>query len=129
MDTLLYSLSLGYAVIIIGVAILVMGITLPLIIQESRVSNGLIGFRRLLLQSGWSLFILALSAFIILAIRFIFSLEYVRYLSFVLLDIFSTFILISILTTRKIYTFNFSHEEKEFHRKKALEEEKKTWKQ
>lgn len=112
----LFSISSVYSLIALGTSLIIMSKILPAIIKEGRVRNGLKDFRKWMLLTGGSLFLLTLVAFVIISARYVLSLETVRNLSWILLMVFSTIVLIAAIGKYKMYTFQFSDKNIKRHR-------------
>jgi heme/copper-type cytochrome/quinol oxidase subunit 2 len=106
----LYYIATAWSNLMLIPAIIILGVTLPKIIKEARDKEALtpFSFRLLLLVSTGSIFVLSIIALVIIDIRFIFRLEAARWISFVLLIVFTTIIPIYAVAKRRIYNFNFS---------------------
>lgn len=123
-ERIFYFISIIWSNLMLIPALIILGIVLSKAIKEARVHNGLIGFRRFLLVSLSSIFVLTLIALIIIDARFIFSLEAIRWISLTLLMVFATMPLIYAISKYKIYTFNFSATQQDLHKKIEVKERK-----
>jgi hypothetical protein len=100
----LYYIATAWSNLMLIPAIIILGVTLPKIIKEARDKEALtpFSFRLLLLVSTGSIFVLSIIALVIIDIRFIFRLEAARWISFVLLIVFTTIIPIYAVVKRRI---------------------------
>lgn len=104
-----------YSIFTLTIGLIIMGLILPAIWREGNVKNGLQGYRRIFLTSGVSIFVLTLIALCIISTRFFLSLETYKIFSYINLMLFSTIVLIITVAKYKMYTFQFTPENKDFH--------------
>lgn len=112
-----------YTLTLMTVSLLLIGVTLPSVVREGNVRNGLRNYRKIFLVSGTALFFLGILTTAILTTRFFLPVEVYRLFGAVVLMLFSTVFCIVAFALRKMYTYNFTPEQKALHEKmEALED-------
>lgn len=114
MNTISY-LSYIYSIVLCVISLIVFAITLPAVIREGNVKNGLRNYRRIFLIAGSATFALAFAATAILTSRFVLPLEVYRTFGAIVLDLFSTILLIIGVAFFQIYHYQFTPKQKGLH--------------
>lgn len=96
------------SIVMITVSITVMGITLPKIIQQSRVNDVLIELRRYLLRLFLSVFIILAITLAVLTSRFYIPQDWRVYAVGAMVDLFSVLTVIFAHSFFKIYNLNYT---------------------
>jgi hypothetical protein len=120
---ILFIIATFYSLFVLGIALIIESVTLAKIIPQAGVKNGLQRLRKLLMADGIFFYLLTLIAFVIIGARYVLSLEGLRVLSYTLLMIFSTIVVIKSVVKLLIYTINYSDESKKVHEEIAEREE------
>lgn len=106
----LFIVSSLLAIVQLLIAAIILGITLPRIIKEAIVKNGLVELRHHLLQTGGSVFILIIVSLVLLTARLYIPMDWRPWLIAVLLNVFSLMTVIFAISKKRIYTMNYSKE-------------------
>ncbi len=108
-------LAYFYSIGLLIISLIVMGITLPAVIREGNVKNGLRNYRKIFLISGSSIFALAVAAVVILFSRFFLPLETYRAFGAIVLMVFATIVLVIVIANFQIYHYQFTVKQKKLH--------------
>ncbi len=104
-----------FSSIFLLVSLIYMSITLPSIVREGNVKNGLRGFRQIFLISGIAVYCLTFTAFGVVVSGLFVPIEEFRQFGFASILLFSVALLVITLATHRMYTFNFTPQNKKLH--------------
>lgn len=122
--TFLYLVYYVAIVVLIGAAIIVGSVLIPLQMKEAGVKNGLLKLRKRMLHEMVILLILCVTSVAALSLRFFIDGEVAKYTTVVLVLIFALGLISLAINKVMMYREQYSDESKDLHAKVALEEKR-----